>query len=83
MPPIAANAPFWRNSRLALAGDDAPALYVVSDVNKADSNSVQEFIIYDRALEEQSVVPTPEPTSLILLGSAFLGAAIVERRRPR
>jgi hypothetical protein len=81
MPSLAANAPFWLNSSLALAGDVAPALYIVSDVNKADSNSVQEFIIYDRALEEQSVVPTPEPASLRLLGSGLLALAGIGHRR--
>ncbi|MEP7000497.1 MAG: PEP-CTERM sorting domain-containing protein [bacterium] len=81
--PLAANAPFWLNSSLALDGDVTPALYVVSEATKADSNSAQEFIIYDRALEEQAVVPTPEPGSFILVGSAFLGAVGMGRRRKR
>ncbi|MEO8621502.1 MAG: PEP-CTERM sorting domain-containing protein [bacterium] len=81
--PLATNAPFWLNSSLTLAGDVAPALYVVSDVIKADSNGVQEFIIYDRALEEQAVVPTPEPGSFILFGTALLGVAGFGRRRRR
>lgn len=56
---------------------DYSGYYVVTDVNAADPNSIQEFITKD-------VVPTtstPEPTSMFLLGSGLIGLAGVRARR--
>ena len=56
---------------------DASRFYVLTATNKADANSPQEFLVYD----PNRVVATPEPATMILLGSGMAGLAAVRRRR--
>ncbi|MEO7455455.1 MAG: PEP-CTERM sorting domain-containing protein [Gemmatimonadaceae bacterium] len=59
--------------------------YIVSDINSFvggldNASSIQEFIIYDDTFN-QNVTPTPEPASMVLMGTGLLGLAAVRIRR--
>ncbi|MEO8336728.1 MAG: PEP-CTERM sorting domain-containing protein, partial [bacterium] len=56
------------------------SFFVVTDVNKSDPNSVQEFIIYDDTFNP-NVTPTPEPATLMLVATGIAGIAGVRIRR--
>ena len=59
--------------------------FVVSDIRTGgpqDAQSVQEFIIHDSGFEE-TAVPAPEPATIILFGTGFLGLAGMRMRRKK
>jgi hypothetical protein len=53
--------------------------YVVTDVNKNLSNSVQEFVMYNPNV--QNVSASPEPASLVLMGTGLLSVITLTRRK--
>jgi len=71
---------YWL-SRARLASNwqsiDASQFYVLTATNKDYSGSPQEFLVYDK----DRVTATPEPATMILLGSGMAGLAAVRRRR--
>ena len=89
-PPAATGPTDWYAASLANSNFAATGFYVVTDVNfrytsgpnagQDNPNSVQEFIIYDPNAVNP-VVSTPEPASIIMLGTGFLGLAGVSIRR--
>ena len=54
--------------------------YVVTDVNKNASGSVQEFLMYNPNVVTTS---TPEPATIVLMATGFVGIAGVARRRKK
>ena len=66
---VTTNGTYWRDAAVAAQpGFDAKGFYVITDVNKADPNSIQEFITRD-------VTVTPEPGTLILMSTGLVGIA--------
>jgi len=83
-PPAPSSNAWLTAAQNYVAANSADALWqsywVVTDVNKADPNSVQEFIIYDDTFNP-NVTPTPEPATLMLVATGIAGIAGVRIRR--
>ena len=83
-PPAPSSSAWLTAAQNYVAANSADALWqsfwVVTDVNKNDPNSVQEFIIYDDTFNP-NVTPTPEPATLMLVATGIAGIAGVRIRR--
>ena len=74
---VTTNGSFWRDAAIAAQPSfDANGFYVVTDVNKANAASIQEFNIRD-------VTSTPEPGTLVLLSTGIMGLSAARFRRKK
>lgn len=69
---------YWTAMAAANYGSvDASKFYVLTDVNKNDKNSVQEFLVFD----PRATTTTPEPATLTLMGTGLAAFAGMAKRR--